>query len=843
MPRPLRLTTSCARSIALAALALVALAAGLDAAQTAGTGGAAAPGPAVAAPATEDGQRAPDALGDPLPRWPDTGRVPDDARQRLTPFAIDLHAAAPKLVQPTSGVVASPPEYSPSDGVIFRFATNSWASVVTECVAKLTGDPSHDERAFVVVSNGSQQSAAVSQFTAAGADLSRVVFITEPTDSIWLRDYGPHFIWQSGAQAIVDSHYYPTRPLDNFIPTLLAQDQFVVPAYPMGLYYSGGNFQPGPGRQGFITSLINSTNPEMDDAFIGSLYQAFQGIDTLHILPRLPSSVDGTGHIDMWMYLVDEDDVVISEFLPGSNATAIQITNDAVPYMQALGFTVHRMPAWNVGATHYTYTNAFRVNDRIFVPIYGPGNASYLDEDATSLAAWAAAAGPGVELVTINCYSIIPAAGAIHCIVMQVPRHVDPLPAAHLVAPDGGELVCAGETEALVWSANDDNAITSVDLSYSVDDGLTYPFPIAAGQPDDGRFDWLVPDQLAAGARVRVSAHDGNGNVATSASESSLEIAQTPETVYTFASGAGVDRWGWGSQTASWSDLQGVRHPAGVATPLDAIKPGAWAALATSNATGGDTDANRYIAPIPSAANESTHIFEFTIAEAPAAILDIGVAWEGYGDDCLQMELYVWDGTLGDWGDGAGAVGQNHYLASAAGNRDAELVGHIRGDFSRYVDGAGKLTLLLYAERSGQESFHDTVAVTVAHAASPWGLWSDLQQGLAGTHGVPSLVGSGGLLAGQPIRIEMAGALESTPTMLIAGLSAVSLPFKGGLLVPNPQLLVPGPTTSAAGSLLLTATWSPGVPPGVTLFLQAWNVDGAGPVGLSASNGIVGTTP
>ncbi len=82
------------------------------------------------------------------------------------------------------------------------------------------------------------------------------------------------------------------------------------------------------------------------------LYTRFQGIDVLHVLPQLPPSVDGTGHIDMWLYLVDEDDVIISEFQPGSNATAIAITNNAVPFMQGLGFTVRRTPAFNVGSTH-----------------------------------------------------------------------------------------------------------------------------------------------------------------------------------------------------------------------------------------------------------------------------------------------------------------------------------------------------------------------------------------------------------------------------------------------------------------------------------------------------------
>ena len=80
--------------------------------------------------------------------------------------------------------------------------------------------------------------------------MSKVEFITMPSDSIWLRDYGPHFIWQGGADAIVDSHYYPSRTLDNFIPTRLADDYFINPSYDVGLYYSGGNFQATADRQG-----------------------------------------------------------------------------------------------------------------------------------------------------------------------------------------------------------------------------------------------------------------------------------------------------------------------------------------------------------------------------------------------------------------------------------------------------------------------------------------------------------------------------------------------------------------------------------------------------------------
>jgi hypothetical protein len=175
-----------------------------------------------------------------------------------------------------------------------------------------------------------------------------------------------------------------------------------------------------------------------------------------------------------------------------------------------------------------------------------------------------------------------------------------------------------------------------------------------------------------------------------------------------------VDRWGWGYQTSSWLSLAGTRYPVQADNEISA---NAYSRLAAADATGGDSDANRYIAPSPSSSYESTHVFEFTIAEDPATILDIELQWEGYGDTCIQMELYPWDQVQGDWCDGVSLFGENRYLDSFAGNRDEVLTGHIRDGFDRFIDAGGRLTLLLYGERSGQESFHDYLAVVVTHRA------------------------------------------------------------------------------------------------------------------------------
>jgi len=667
---------------------------------------------ASATPQNADLSQWDEAVDGPLPRWREGGTPEVDPQQVLYPRELALSGGGTEFA-PGSGLIASPPEYDPADGVLFRYSSNAWPTVVRDCVAALTGDPGYDEIAYVVVSSASQRSIATGQFVAAGADMSKVQFFIQPTNSIWLRDYGPHFAWQGGTLNIVDSHYYPTRSADNFIPTILADDEYTVPSYDIGLYYSGGNFQPGPSRMGFVTSLIQQDNPGFSEAYLAELYSAYQGIDALVIFPRLPSTVDGTGHLDMWLYLVDENTVIISEFLPGSNATAISITDNAALFMQARGFTVVRVPAWNAGGVHYTYTNAYRVNDRIFVPIYGPGNSSYLDDDQTALSAWQTAAGPGVVLEPINCYSIIPASGAIHCIVMQVPRYTEAAPSAHVVSPDGGEFLVSGTTHDLQWAATDDVDVSSVSLSYSTDGGATFPHIIASGEADDGHYSWTVPTLFSSSVHVRVEATDAGMLSDQADSETALEIGSYPQTIYDYSTGAGTDKWAWGYRTSSWSQLTGTRRPAGAGTEIDSLQGGAYGKLATSDATGGDSDTGRYRSPIPSAPFESTHVFELTIAEDPATIIDIGLEWEGYGDDCVQAELYIWDDEQGDWGDGRGLFGENRYVDNFAGNRDAKLAGHIKTGFERYLRPDGVLTLLLYAERSSQETFHDYVAVTV----------------------------------------------------------------------------------------------------------------------------------
>jgi hypothetical protein len=121
------------------------------------------------------------------------------------------------------------------------------------------------------------------------------------------------------------------------------------------------------------------------------------------------------------------------------------------------------------------------------------------------------------------------------------------------------------------------------------------------------------------------------------------------------------------------------------------------------------------------------------------------------------------------------------------------------------------------------------------------GPWIDLGFGMSGTTGWPWLFGTGPLTAGSSNQLSLIGAEPSAAAILVVGLSALYAPFKGGLLVPSPLVLV-FTSTNPSGQLFLPFTWPANGPAGVSLHFQLWVSDSAGPAGFAASNGLKGTS-
>ena len=110
-------------------------------------------------------------------------------------------------------------------------------------------------------------------------------------------------------------------------------------------------------------------------------------------------------------------------------------------------------------------------------------------------------------------------------------------------------------------------------------------------------------------------------------------------------------------------------------------------------------------------------------------------------------------------------------------------------------------------------------------------------QGLV-REGVPVQVGQT-----SPVDFTLADAHPGAPAILIVGASALMAPFKGGTLVPNPDLLAPVVMVGAGGSVSLAGTWAAGAPSGMQLFFQWWVADAAAAHGWAATAGVQLTVP
>ncbi|MCB9897998.1 MAG: hypothetical protein H6825_08345 [Planctomycetes bacterium] len=117
------------------------------------------------------------------------------------------------------------------------------------------------------------------------------------------------------------------------------------------------------------------------------------------------------------------------------------------------------------------------------------------------------------------------------------------------------------------------------------------------------------------------------------------------------------------------------------------------------------------------------------------------------------------------------------------------------------------------------------------------GQWIDLGHALAGSFGEPMLVGTGDLVPNTPAALTLSHALPGTVGVLVLGLTELGAPFKGGVFVPDADVLFVIPI-DAAGGLTVPFTWPSNVPSGLSLYWQAWLVDPSGPFGASATNAL-----
>jgi len=118
----------------------------------------------------------------------------------------------------------------------------------------------------------------------------------------------------------------------------------------------------------------------------------------------------------------------------------------------------------------------------------------------------------------------------------------------------------------------------------------------------------------------------------------------------------------------------------------------------------------------------------------------------------------------------------------------------------------------------------------------------EIGHGLPGSNGIPRLQGDGMLEDGSPISLTLTGALPGAAAFIVVGSDVLGVPFRQGVLVPQPDLIL-NVNADASGALQLAGNWPANLPANTPLYVQAWFQDPAGPAGWCASNALSLITP
>jgi len=114
----------------------------------------------------------------------------------------------------------------------------------------------------------------------------------------------------------------------------------------------------------------------------------------------------------------------------------------------------------------------------------------------------------------------------------------------------------------------------------------------------------------------------------------------------------------------------------------------------------------------------------------------------------------------------------------------------------------------------------------------------NLGGGLAGTNGIPSMGVAGMLAPGDNVVFSLDNAAPNTIATLVVGSSIANVPIFGGIIIPNPEILLTA-TTDATGHAEIIVPWTEGLMG--TTFWQWGAVDSGAVQGWSMSNAVAVT--
>ncbi|HLG36280.1 MAG TPA: agmatine deiminase family protein [Bacteroidia bacterium] len=423
------------------------------------------------------------------------------------------------MTNPPASPVRTSAEWEEIDGLMVAWA--GYSDILREIVraARL------ETQVYIICGpscNATDSTAIKNYLTGGGVPLSNINFVYTGCNSIWSRDYGQWNVYTNDVDSLllIDWIYNRPRPLDDAVPQTIAS-LFNLPLFnmnqpPNDLCNTGGNFMVDGFGTGFASNLVVNENdgngpysinyPNHTIAEIDTLMNDFMGLTRYIKMTIL--LFDGIHHIDMHMKLLDEETLLIGLY-PASVSDGPQIEANLqyiLSNFNSMFGTPYKiirivMPPDgggdypNAGGDYRTYTNSVFVNKTVILPTYA------LQYDTTAIRIYQEAL-PGYNIVGIDCNSIIPLGGAIHCITKEISA-ADPLLISHQTLDDTYDTVNPYQVDARIQHRS---GIASAEIYYRTDTAQPYvSVPMTQGFNPLYWF-WTIPAQPA-GTRIYYYIH------------------------------------------------------------------------------------------------------------------------------------------------------------------------------------------------------------------------------------------------------------------------------------------------------------------------------------------------
>lgn len=319
----------------------------------------------------------------------------------------------------------------------------------------------HGTQAWITVWNLGDSTIVKDFMAAKGKPLTNYRFIEAFANAFWYRDCGPICFYYGDNDDIAMLNFeYTGRAADDVLPDSIAS-QTGMPNYVSTLAWEGGNCLV----DGYSKLFTSTASLEENNTDVGQVYETGNSQDPIaysdktpltyaqtadsmnaifgetHFLPRFKYD-GGTGHIDLYADMYDENQFVFSKFpsqysnwtdaitaaknidslTSWQNFAGVNYTAAFIPFpSRDNGGNFPSQLAYDTAYTR-SYSNHTFVNDIIVQPCF----SEVVDGNPT--AAWDRAnidslrsAYPGYTIYPIDVRTFDGYGGAIHCITKQIP--------------------------------------------------------------------------------------------------------------------------------------------------------------------------------------------------------------------------------------------------------------------------------------------------------------------------------------------------------------------------------------------------------------------------------------